>query len=147
MRKLTIASTSLMLVMTLAAPTTLAADEGIEEELRSVVEENFSMAEAEDLEKYMDTTHPQSPTYQQTRKLIQQMMDRYDLDYELLSFNYIGEDGKYQLARVKQKTTNTSEAAFRDNITVNLWAFRKHDGEWKSWNTMLLEREFIDNQS
>ena len=143
MRKLTTVGIALLLALALAVPTTLAADEGIESKLRSVVEKNFSAAQAEDLEKYMNTAHPQSPTYQQTRKLGQQMMDRYDLEYELISFNYIGEDGKYQLARVKQKTTNTSEVAFRDNITVNIWAFRKHEGEWKNWNTMLLEREFL----
>jgi len=143
MRKLTTVGIALMLALTLAVPTTLATDEGIESKLRSVVEKNFSVAEEEDLEKYMDTAHPQSPTYQQTRKLAKRMMDRYDLEYELLLFNYIGEDGKYQLARVKQKTTNTSEAAFRDNIIVNIWAFRKHEGEWKNWNTMLLEREFL----
>ena len=143
MRKLTTVSIVLLLTLALAATTTLAVDEGIAEELRSVIEKNFSTSEAEDLEKYMNTMHPESPSYQQTRKLSQQMMDRYDLEYELLSFSYVGENGKYQLARVRQKTTDTSEAAFRDNITVNLWAFRKDDGEWKGWNTMLLEREFL----
>ena len=67
MRKLTTVGIALMLALTLAVPTTLATDEGIESKLRSVVEKNFSVAEAEDLNKYMGMMHPKSPSYQQTR--------------------------------------------------------------------------------
>mgnify|MGYP000273484736 CR=1 FL=1 len=145
MRKIFTVSITLLLALSLTGSLAVAENENINDSLRTAVQESFQMANSEDLEGYMDLMHPSSPSYRRTRRVTRQLMDRYDLNYELLSFEYVGTNGKYKLARVKQKTTNTSDAAFRDNITVNLWAFRKDDKEWKSWNTMLLEREFLSN--
>lgn len=145
MRKLFTVGIVVLVTLSLTGSLAIAGDENIKDSLKSVVQKSFKMANAEDLEGYMDLMHPNSPSYQRTRRVTQQLMDRYDLNYELISFEYVGTNGKYQLARVEQKTTNKSDAAFRDNNTVNLWAFRKDDQKWKSWNTMLLEREFLSN--
>ncbi|MBS3765575.1 hypothetical protein KGY71_03535 [Candidatus Bipolaricaulota bacterium] len=145
MRKVLIVSIVLMMTAGFVAPVATAEDEEIVETLRSVVKENFALAEEEDLEGYMDMMHPQSPAYQQTRQGMNQMISRYDLEYELLSFTYLGKSGKYQMARVEQKTTDNSEAMFRANITDNLWVFRKQGDQWKGWNTMILEREFLNS--
>lgn len=145
MRKIISLSIVTLLSLVLISSLAVASTDNIEGALRSLVEENFATAEAEDLEAHMDTMHAGSPVYRQTRKIAKQLFENYELDYELVSFRYVGKNGKYRMARVKQKTINTGDTAYRDNVTNQLWAFRKNGEAWKGWNTMVLEREFLNN--
>jgi hypothetical protein len=120
------------------------AKEEIPTALKSVLMENLTATENEDIDRMMETIHTQSPSYLQTRQKMEAIFENFDLSYNLLSFAYFGFDGKYAVARVKQVTKKKSGPAFRDNEINVLHVFRKENGKWKFWTQAILEIKYID---
>jgi hypothetical protein len=112
--------------------------------LRNVVLKNEQAAQAEDAKALMATIDPQSPAYATTQQENSFVFATYDLKYELLSFRYLGDDGEFAAARVKQKTTRTAGAAFRNNELDLLVIFRQENGQWKIWSQMVLNTKFLE---
>jgi len=91
----------------------------------------------------MKTIHTQSPVYLATKQQTASVFANYDLRYELLSFKFIGIDGRYAVARIKQRTTKEAGPAFRDNEIDMIPVFRKENGQWKYWNQVILEINYL----
>ena len=104
--------------------------------------ENFRATESEDLNAVLDTMHTQSPTYSSTKQLMVSLFETYDVQYDLLSFSYVGQDGKYAIVRIKQATRKVSGPAFQNNDLDSIHVLRKENGKWKLWTTAILELKY-----
>ena len=115
----------------------------IAKELNSVITNNFKAYELEDIGEVMKTVHSKSPGFEATKQFSSQVFPVYDIKYELLSFKYIGLEGDYALARVKQKTSKVTGPEFKDNIIDSIVILKRENGLWKLWSQASLTVEYI----
>ncbi|HEX2980501.1 MAG TPA: hypothetical protein VHO48_09580, partial [Anaerolineaceae bacterium] len=57
--------------------------EPVTSEIKAILNANIRALEAENLADYMDTIHPDAPVYDQTAQITAQLLDQYDLEYEI----------------------------------------------------------------
>jgi hypothetical protein len=133
--------------MVLAAPKEGAKTQPTREEiaaaLKKVVEENLEATKREDMAAALATIHPKSRTRAMSQRALKEMFAAYQLNYELLSFSYVGRDGEYAVARAKQKTTKISGPAFRDNELDTIHVFKQDGGAWKFWTSANLDVNYL----
>ncbi|MFH2139150.1 MAG: hypothetical protein ABII88_11700 [Candidatus Omnitrophota bacterium] len=134
---------SVLVLMVLICKPVFAQEKKISDILRGVVESNFVALENEDIDGAMRTIHTQAPGYLQTMELSKQLFPYYDLRYTLLSFNYIGKDDEYALARGKQRTTKVQGPAFQNNIVDFIYVFKQEGDVWKFWSQAVLDTQFV----
>ncbi len=148
--KMFYAATSIMLLLCLYfvafspenADFVADADEDVEAELKALVIENLRATRTEDLDAMLDTLHSESPNYLQIEKIANTLFKTYDLNYDLLLFRYIGQDGEYAIARFKYSTEQVAGPEFNDNILDTIHVFRGENGMWKIWSQAILEIDF-----
>ena len=130
------------LILCLCLATYSLDNQDVASEIQAVVIENFRATESEDLNAVLDTMHTQSPTYSSTKQLMVSLFETYDVQYDLLSFSYVGQDGKYAIVRIKQATRKVSGPAFQNNDLDSIHVLRKENGKWKLWTTAILELKY-----
>jgi len=130
-------TTALLVALSVGAYADTATD------VKSVILENFEHTKNEDFEAVMGDVHSQSPAYLQTQQILQQLFPVYDLQYELVSYTFIGEDNEYAYAKVKQRTKKISGPAFQDNEVEVLMIFKKENDAWKLWTQANLAIEYL----
>lgn len=115
----------------------------INNELQSVLLENFDAYEKEEIFRVLETIHTQSPAYIPTKDVSNQIFPDYDLKYEMVSFKYLMTDDEFALARVVQKTEKVSGPAFRNNVLDLIVVFKQEDNKWKLWSQVILGLEYL----
>lgn len=115
------------------------AGDDIAESIKAVVDKNIQATQGEDLDAMMSTIHTQSPAYLTTKQQMPLIFENFDLRYQIVSYTFIGFNAPYAIARVRQRTTKTSGAAFKNNVMDMIQVFRKERGAWKYWNQMMLD--------
>jgi hypothetical protein len=120
------------------------ARDGVSEAIQAVVVENLHATQAEDVDRVLKTVHTQSPSYLQTKHQLAPLFDSYELSYKLLSFSFLGMDGEYAVARVKQETKKVSGPPFQNNELDLIHVFRQEGGAWKFWSQAALEIQFTN---
>jgi hypothetical protein len=136
---------SLATIAFLLCPLGIAqTEEDVSVAIKLVIMENLKATQAEDMDRMMKTIHTQSPSYLQTKQQIAPIFDNFDLSYRLLSYSYIGLDGEYAVARVKQATKKVSGPAFQNNELDLMQVFRKENGKWKFWAQAILEMKYTN---
>lgn len=143
MEKLKLIVIAAMLLTVVMASMVQASEGDVKADLRSVVTAVLSAKEAEDISGYIDQIHPNSPLYSTAQQRISNLMDRYDLKYELSNFSYIEESGEFQLARASQSIRKVSGPQFRDRVLDGIWIFRKSGEKWKLWLQVTLKKAFL----
>ncbi len=120
--------------------------EKLETLLRRTLDKNLKGYQEEDIEAVMSTIHSESPIFTATKASSQKIFKAYDLNFGILSFSYIGRDTDYVVIRVKQVTTKIAGPEFRDNELDAMHILRKKKGEWKLWQTAILEIKYLDSE-
>jgi hypothetical protein len=145
MRKLKIMTIATLLFAVMLTSVVRAQDskDDLKTNLRSVVTAVLDAKEAEDINSYVDQINPESPLYGTARQRVGNLMDKYDLEYELSNFSYIEKSGDFQLARVSQLIKKVSGPQFRDRVLDGLWIFRKAGESWKMWLQVTLKKSFL----
>jgi hypothetical protein len=121
-----------------------AESDGIESELRLVVEQHLKWCSVKSVEMALELVHTQSPGYLQSQQALSRTFVNFTLKYSVLSFSYIGKDGEYAVARVKMKTEKVEGPAFRDNIVDAIMIFKKEDDAWKIWTQANCNVKFLE---
>ena len=109
-------------------------------QLEATLEHNVNAMNEEKLESYMEDIHPMSPAYAGTKAFLKRLFVNYDLKATHMGMQPLMVDNKYFILRSKQKTVKLSgDAPFQDNIVEALHVYKKHQGKWLLWSSMVLE--------
>jgi hypothetical protein len=112
--------------------------------ITSVVYENIAAHNAEDVDRYIATMHPQSPDYAELRQVLEEMYSAFDLqstlsDVELLEASTRGARVSFVLV-----TRKIHGPDFRDNRVQGVFVLRKQDGEWRLQDQEIASIEYLD---
>lgn len=112
-------------------------------DIEQAIMKNLMNTQNEDASAVMGDIHSQSPAYLQTQQVLQQLFPAYDLKYEVLNYQFVGEDDEYAYAKVKQRTKKVSGPAFQNNVLEILMVFKKENRIWKIWTQVNLSISYI----
>lgn len=85
--------------------------------------------------KYIDS---RSPDYEPTKEAMIEQFKTLDVKSELVSFEPMGHDNEFAVARVKMKTTGKPGSGFADNTVDAVMLFHQENGQWKMWSEQVL---------
>ena len=129
---------SLFLLAVAMSPVSSAADRPTDAAIKAVVDANMRASDAKDLDAYLATIHPDSPTRPSLPDEIA-ALDSYDLAFSAPSVKFVAMSGDYALYRVVQRTVRKGGPDFLDNELDGIWAFRKDGTSWKYWSQLIFE--------
>ena len=116
-------------------------------QLEATLTHNIKAMNDENLEEYMKDIHPLSPAYAGTKRFLEQLFVNYDLEATHLGMTPLMIDEHYFILRGKQKTVRIKGTIpFRDNIVEALHVYKKHEGKWLLWSSMMLEIENLERK-
>jgi len=124
------------------APVT-RADDALTAALEKVSKDQIAAFNREDLAATMALAHTKSPTYDAARETLGAYFKDQDIKAEQISFQYIGHDDEFALARVKVKVTSPGTEGFEANVADTVTLFHQEDGNWKVWDTYLVGSELV----
>jgi hypothetical protein len=114
-----------------------------DEELFAVLERNIATMEDEDLTAHMETLHSGSPGYDETEGLLEDM-SVYTLDIQVSDMEV--EEKPEEESRVFYKQTNikVDGPEYENNEISGVHVLRPEDGNWKIYDTELVEYIALD---
>lgn len=114
-------------------------------EIQALLDENLNALNAENVERYMNTMHPDSPQFEITEKTVVYSIELFDLKYEINDWEILEMDDDTAKIRASQTTTKVAgEGLFRDNSIVAIHTLKKYKGEWKFWTSEIQTVEFLN---
>lgn len=123
-----------------------AAEDSKESEasIRTLIDKTALAFANEDYEGVLQSFHSDSPKKSATKKALSDMFKTYDLQFTITDFKFIGEDGEYAFARMKEisKRKMSSQGEFMDNTSDSLYVFKKEGNHWKIWDELILDTKF-----
>ncbi len=111
--------------------------------LLNLLDKYYKVLNDHDIEGILDMIHRDSPAQSPTKQVLDGLFNTYRLNNVLLGTKNMFIDDDYVYLRMKQKTTRIEGPEFKDNISDSLVVFRKEERNWKVWNIMTLDVEFI----
>jgi hypothetical protein len=124
------------------APTARADDE-LARALEKVSKDQIAAFNREDVAATLGYSHTKSPSYDEAKTELGSQFAELDVKAEQVSFQYIGHDDEFALARVKVKVTADAEG-FQDNVTDTFTIFHQEGGTWKIWDAYLLGGQLVE---
>lgn len=110
----------------------------------AAIYENLDAANAEDIEGYMATVHPDSPYYVSTRPTMENLFATYDLYFNLIEVEIIEQTETEARVRYIQETTRLGGAPFDDIRVTGVYIMRLDGDEWKFYDQTLETRDYIN---
>ena len=124
------------------APAT-RADDGLANTLEKVSRDQIAAFNRKDVAATMSYAHTKSPTYDEGRDEITAAFKDSNPQAELVSFQYIGHDDEFALARVKVKVTSPGTEGFQPNLVDTVTLFHQEGGVWKVWDLYLVGGDLV----
>jgi hypothetical protein len=112
--------------------------------LQQVSKDQIAAFNREDVAATMGYAHTKSPVYASTESELNSQFSAFDAKAEQISFQFVGHDDEFAVARVKVKVTAPGVEGFNDNITDTMVFFHQEGGRWKLWDVYVLGSEFIE---
>ena len=111
-----------------------------EDEIIAVVEKNLEATENEDIEVVADTLHQENPEYEAALEETKMLFEQFDMEYELEILEVtVGEEEAN--VEFSQKTMAVDNKDFEDNMISGFHELRKHEGDWKIYQTEIIDVE------
>lgn len=110
--------------------------------LEKVSKDQIAAFNREDLAATMAFAHSKSPSYDAAKTELTAEFSAVDAKAEQVSFQYIGHDDEFALARAKVKVTSAAEG-FDDNVVDTILIFHQEGGQWKVWDAYLVGAELV----
>ena len=114
------------------------------EALKSVAERTVAALKGEDLDAAISTIHSQSPTVLLSKKSLPDLFENFDINTELLSFAYIGQNEDYAVARTKTRYIKLSGPFFQNQEVDTITVYRQENDNWKVWNQIHLNTKYLN---
>ncbi len=92
---------------------------------------NIEASNAEDVDAYMATIHPDSPAYAQTETTMRELVSMWDLAYTFGEIGLMSETEDEARISGVLTTRKLAGPAFADNRIDMIMVFRRHQGEWR----------------
>ncbi|AEH46493.1 hypothetical protein [Parageobacillus thermoglucosidasius] len=115
-----------------------------DKELIAIIDDNLKAFDEGNVDKYMETIHTQSPLYEQSRKLVEEISKAYKLKTEISNVEVMEKSEKEAKVKFTQKTVKIEGPAFRDNEITGYHVLRPEKGTWKIYNTVMTKSVFLD---
>ena len=112
--------------------------------IKSAVERTLRAYREEDMAVMLSTVHSQAPSYMSIKKDSPTVFENYDINAELISFTFIGQDEDYAVARTKIRYTKISGPAFQNTEFDSFSVYRKENDEWKTWDGCIVDRKYLN---
>lgn len=115
-----------------------------DEELFTVLKENIKSMEEDDIDRYMETIHPESPAFDSTKDLMEQL-SAYTLDIKISDL--VVEEKSEEEAKVsfKQKSIKIDGPEYQNNEVIGVHTLKPDGGVWKVFNTEPTEQLALDD--
>ena len=121
-------------------------DSGDKAEIRAVIQKQFQAFENGNIERYMQTMHPESPVYDNTRSRLESLFEQFSpesftVDFTIESievFNEVRADVEIV------QTTRADSENFRDNRIIQVIDMRRYRGAWLFYNSTILDTEYLE---
>ncbi|MCZ8531999.1 DUF2628 domain-containing protein [Psychrobacillus psychrodurans] len=112
-------------------------DYNIEFEIKKVLEDNIQALENENMDEYMSMvyTHAEQTTFAETKKMLSDLFENFDLAYELKDFEFLSISEQEVKVRVTQITTLVEGENFQDNESIFIHILKPQKEEWKFFNS------------
>ena len=130
-------------VLGLTVAPVVQAEEVLGTTLEKLSKDQIAAFNREDLAATMAYAHTKSPAYASTQAELTAQFSEYDAKAEQTSFQFVGHDDEFAVARVKVKVTAPGVEGFNNNIVDTLVLFHQEDGRWKLWDAFVLGSEFV----
>jgi len=118
--------------------------QAVDDEIEAVINANIRTLQEEDLAAYMDTIDPASPLYDQTEQVTAQLLDLYDLTYEIEKMEMVRQSANIAKVRVVQVTRKISGPTFRNNRITAVHELHRVQGEWLIYNTVIEHIDYLN---
>jgi len=136
----------LLLVALAALPAAGCGGDPEEGAVKQVLKDQIEYLQNEDVEGVMSTMHPESPQYSQTRAVVEQVFEVYDLDYELDSVEVMELEGNQAKLRAVQVTRKVNGPEFTDTRVTAIHTIRKTGNGWKLYESQTESTEALAPQ-
>jgi hypothetical protein len=115
-----------------------------DKELIAVINDNFKAFDEGNVDKYMETIHTQSPLYEQSKKLVEEISKAYKLKTEISNVEVMEKSEKEAKVKFTQKTIKIEGPAFQNNEITGYHVLRPEKGKWKIYNSIMTKTVFLD---
>ena len=115
--------------------------------IKSLVERSNRALQEENLDASINTIHSQSPSLAGVKTDLPTIFENYDLNTELVSFSFIGQDEDYAVARTKTRYIKISGPFWQNVESDSISVYRKENDEWKYWNNVKLNTRNLNEEA
>jgi ketosteroid isomerase-like protein len=116
----------------------------VPDDVRAVIEENAQALEAGDVDRYMETMHPESPIYDRTRSQTEALLQQVSAGELTVEVTIESADVSGDRADVEVvQTTRADISGFRDNRAHQTHELRTYQGEWRIYNSAVEDVEYL----
>ena len=136
---------SLVLAAALLGATSASAadaDPDLAAALQKVSKDQIAAFDREDVAATLGYAHTKSPSYDEAKTELTALFAEVDAKAEQVSFQYVGHDDEFAVARVKVKVKATADG-FEDNVVDTLTIFHQENGQWKIWDAYLVGGQLV----
>lgn len=101
------------------------------------IQENLSAMQREDINGVMATVHPETPDFEASRAVFEEIFAKYDLKYDLRELKVVGTTETEVKVSYVQKTQRVGGATdLPDNIVEGVHTLKKDGDKWKLLRTV-----------
>jgi hypothetical protein len=109
-----------------------------------VIQANIDYMNTENIEGTLSTFHPDSPTFEITEDLVEQIFNLYDLNYKIEKLEVVKEDNQEAIVNFTQLTTKLNGPEFKNNRVKGKHILKKDGDSWKIYSTQIFNTEFLN---
>lgn len=112
--------------------------------IEQLIKNNAEFFQKEDLESYIGTLDPTSPEIENTRAMMVELFENYDLKLTIESTRILKISENKADVEVVQVTSKVSGGDFRDNKINIVHNLKKVDGAWKISGSKTIKIDYFD---
>jgi hypothetical protein len=132
------------LIATLAVEGCSRATRADREAALETVRRNVRLMQERKIDEMMETIHPQSPAFAETRVVMEDLAKKFELKCELTRLDVVGSKRDEMRVRFEQITEMRGEGGMSRTRVAGTHSLRKDDGKWKIIDTKVLRTEMLD---